>query len=100
MVNTTQIKDGLILLVIAGVAIGGYLVARKVIDGVGSIGQGVGEVFDTIKETVKETATTAVAGGTVAPSGQFLPYNNTAPTHETDYQNEWLRIMAAGNLGA
>lgn len=96
MVNTTQIKDGLILLVIAGVAIGGYLVARKVIDGVGSIGQGVGEVFDTIKET----ATTAVAGGTVAPSGQFLPYNNTAPTHETDYQNEWLRIMAAGNLGA
>jgi hypothetical protein len=100
MPNTTQIKDGLILLLIAGVTIGGYLVARKVIDGVGSIGQGVGEVITNIKETVTQTAATAVTGGTVAPSGQFLPYNNTVDTHETDYQNEWLRMMAAGNLGA
>ena len=100
MPSTTSIKDGLILLVIAGVAVGGYLVARKVIDGVGSIGQGISEVYNDAKQAVVNTATTAVEGGTVAPSGQFLPYNNTVPTHETDYQNEWLRIMAAGNLGA
>jgi hypothetical protein len=100
MVNTTQVKDGLIVLAVLGVAVGGYLLARKVIDGVGSMGQGIKDAAGAVVDTVTATAATAVQGGTVAPSGQFLPYNNTTSTEQTDWQNEQLRMMAAGNLGA
>jgi predicted RNase H-like HicB family nuclease len=91
--NTTQIKDGLILLVIAGVAIGGYLVARRVIDGVGSIGQGVGEALTNAKEAIAQTAKTAVE-----PIKPTIPQN--AMPALTDYERQMLENMAAGGMGA
>lgn len=107
--NTTQIKDGLILIVIAAAAIGGVMLARKVIGGVGSVGQGISEAIDAVTAPVKEaiaavstaTTTTLENHGTVAPpSAAYTPRYKEENDLDYQYRQEWIRMLAAGGMGA
>lgn len=108
--NTTQIKDGLILIVIAAAAIGGVILARKVTGSINSVGQGITDVVDTVTAPIKaaaqavSTATTDTLTnhGTVSPppNSEFTP--RYKEENELDYQfrQQWLSMLAAGGMGA
>jgi hypothetical protein len=104
MIDTTKIKDGLILLLIAGVAIGGFYVAKKVIDGVGNIGSSIkdtatealdaaGRAVDAGVKVVRDTGIKAVEPIRPAIQPSALP-------SLTDHERDTIERMAAGGLGA
>lgn len=107
--DTTKIKDGLILLVIAGLAVGGFIVARRVISSVESAGNAISSAASAVIEPIKAAAATVGAGvsttlenhGTVAPpSAAYVP--RYPQESDTDYQFRMyqLSLLAAGGMGA